>query len=276
MRSFEEIHRNRHDVLITGSPELLSLLSSARSSLKVFYLQIEDVEGEKKIVRSGSFSIMVNSSGLLRRVKRLYGIEPLDGIGGVDPGLFKPAPRGSGTPFRAICYGRVSRPRKGTRFVVEALEHLRRRGLNVALDLFDTVNPGDEDPRIGFESDIPCRFYIDLPQIRMSEMYSAADVFVSAEKRAGWSNTAAEAAACGLPLVCTKSGTEDFAVDGESAIILPSRLPIFISRALEKLYYDRELCKKLGEEARKRILEFTWEKLCVKMERQFAELLARA
>lgn len=171
MRSFEEIDRNSHDVIITGSPELLPLLSSARSSLKVFYLQIESVEGEKRIVSSKSLSIMVNSSGLLKRVRRLYGIEPLDGIGGIDPGLFRPVSRGSGVPFRAICYGRVSRPRKGTRFVVSALEHLKRKGLNVALDLFDTVNPGDEDPRIGFESDVPCRFYIDLPQERMSEMY---------------------------------------------------------------------------------------------------------
>ncbi len=277
-RPFAALGDETHDVAICGSPELIPVLDRARARVPVFYLQIEDVASEGAILRSGRYRIMVNSSGLARRVRRRYRIEPLDGIGGVNPGLFHPvgadAPgRRGGEPLRVLCYGRLSKPRKGTRFVVEAIRALRRRGRDVQLDLFDTTNPGDPDPRIGFEPGVPYRFYLNLPQERMAAMYGASDVFVSAERRAGWSNTAAEAAACGLPLVCTRSGTEDFAEHGRTALVLPARLPIFIERALDRLLRDPALAGRLGEAARRRILAFSWEEVCGRMERTFECLL---
>lgn len=272
-RSFDELGRHEHDVLLCGSPELLPQLDRARAKVRIFYLQLEGVEGEGRIVRSGAYRIMVNASGLARRMKRRYGIEAFDGIGGVNPDLFHPVERRPRETFRVMCYGRVSRPRKGTRFVIEAVRSLRRKGCAIELDLFDTLNPGDRDPRIGFEPGIPYRFYLNLPQERMADMYGASDVFVSAERRAGWSNTAAEASACGLPIVCTRSGTEDFAIDGVSALIIPWRSSCFIARALKRIYEDRELGARLGEGARRRVLDFTWDKVCDKMERTFLELL---
>ncbi len=265
-----------HDVLLTGSPELLEHFDRAPAGVRIFYLQIEGVEQEASIVRSGRYRIMVNSSGLARRVRTRYGVEPLDGRGGINPALFRrTAERPAGGPFKVLCYGRTSRPRKGTRFVVEAARMLRRAGLDVELQLFDAVGPGGPDPRMGFDPGFPYRFYVDLPQERMAAMYDAADVFVSAEHRAGWSNTAAEAAACGLPLVCTKSGTEDFAVDGESAIVVPIRTSFCVARGLRRLARDPGLRERLGREASRRMLEFTWDALCVRMERIFNELLAR-
>jgi len=273
--TFDELAGREHDVCLCGSPELVPRLESARARLRVFYLQIEGVANEREIVRSTKFRVMVVSSGLARRVRRRYGVEPLDGIGGVNPDLFHPIERGPGNPIRVIGYGRLSKPRKGTRFVVDAVRALRRRGLDIELDLFDAPNPGDPDPRIGFEPGVPYRYYVDPPQERMAAMYGAADIFASAERRAGWSNTAAEAAACGLPLVCTSSGTEDFARDGESALILRARFAPLAARAIGRLCREPELRRRLGAEARRRVLEFTWERLCDRMERQFEELLAR-
>ncbi len=275
VRRLDDLAGREHDVLMTGSPELAGRLDAGRSRLRVFYLQIEGVADEHEIVRSGSHRVMVVSSALARRVRRL-GVEPLDGIGGLNPDLFHPPAREPGAPFRVICYGRLSKPRKGARFVIAAVRLLRRRGLDVELDLFDTPNPGEADPRLGFDPGVPYRYYVDLPQERMAAMYGAAHAFASAERRAGWSNTAAEAAACGLPLVCTRSGTEDFARDGETALVLKARLAPFMARAIERLYREPELRRRLGEAARKRVLEFTWERLCDRMERQFSELVARA
>lgn len=264
-----------HDVLICGSSELTSLLDAGRSRERVFYLQIEGVEDEERIVRSGRYRIMVNSSGLARRVRNRYGVEPIDGRGGVNPRLFHPvAERPSAERFRVLAYGRLSKPRKGTRFVARAVRMLARSGVPVELHLFDTLVPGSPDPRIGFDPGVPYRFYIDLPQERMAAMYGAADVFVSAEHRAGWSNTTAEAAACALPLVCTSSGTADFAVDARTAIILRTRTASSIARSLARLARDRELSRALGEAARRRILEFTWDAVCARMERAFGEILS--
>lgn len=270
-----ELERRRHDVLITGSPEYLELLRAAPAALKVFYMQIEGVDREQEIVRAADLHVMANSTGLIERIRRRYGIEPLDGRGGVNPDIFRPLPRGeeeSGTPLRILCYGRLSRPRKGTRFVVQAAEELDRAGHDVELHMFDTRIPGGDDPRIGISPRVPMRFYLDLPQANMAAMYRAADVFVSAEHRAGWSNTCAEAAACALPLVCTASGTRDFAVHGESALVVSTRAARAIRRALERVIGDRGFARRLGEEARRRILQFTWERVCDRMSTDFERL----
>jgi glycosyltransferase involved in cell wall biosynthesis len=272
VRPLEEIERFEHDVLLCGSPELLDRLDRGRTRVRIFYLQLEAVADEERIVRSGAYRIMVNSSGLSRKFARRYGFRPLEGIGGVNPDLFHPTERGPTGTLRVICYGRLSKPRKGTRFVIGAVRSLRRRGYPIELDLFDTLNPGTPDPRIGFDPGVPYRFYLNLPQERMAALYGAADVFVSAERRAGWSNTAAEAAACGLAIVCTRSGTEDFAVNGVSALVVRARVSLCIAKAVERLYHDRELAVRLGDEARRRVLDFTWDKVCGRMERLFFEL----
>lgn len=278
-----ELASYRPDVMITGTPEYARYLDESAAAVKIFYLQIENAEGEREIVRSGRYRIMVNSSGLASRVRKLYGIEPLDGSGGINPDLFHPPGEGSipapvpvsrgERPFRVICYGRISRPRKGTRLVAEAAGSLLGRRRGIELHLFDSYTTGEMDPRIGFDPGFPCRFYLNLPQEGMAAMYGAADLFVSAEKRAGWSNTAAEAAACGLPLVCTKSGTEDFAIDGKNAIVIPRRNVSLLRKAVKRICDEPGLGEAMGRESAEIMKAFTWEKICDRMERDFRKLL---
>ncbi|MDD3643061.1 MAG: glycosyltransferase family 4 protein, partial [Candidatus Krumholzibacteria bacterium] len=266
-----------HDVLITGSPEYLDVLRSDGAPLKVFYIQIDWVDREREIVRCADLRVMANSIGIMRRLRNRYGIVPLDGRGGVDPDLFHPAVGDHGPwredpregPLRILCYGRLARPRKGTRYVVSAVESMHRDGRLVELHLFDTRIPGSGDPRIGFHPRVPCRFYLDLSQQQLAMVYRGADVFVSAERRAGWSNTCAEAAASGLPLVCTASGTGDFAENGESALVVPVRGARAVRCAIERLYGDGALARRLGREARRRILGFTWDRVCDTMLEEF-------
>jgi len=278
-----ELPSYRPDVMITGTPEYARYLDESAAPVKIFYLQIEDAAGEREIVRSGRYRVMVNSSGLASRVRKLYGIEPLDGRGGINPDLFRPTGRGSipapvpvsrgERPFRVICYGRISRPRKGTRLVAEAAESLAGRNRRIELHLFDSYTTDAVDPRIGFDPGFPCRFYLNLPQDGMAAMYGAADLFVSAEKRAGWCNTAAEAAACGLPLVCTKSGTEDFAIDGRNAIVIPRRNVSLLRKAMKRIYDEPGLGEAMGGESAEIMKAYTWEKVCDRMELDFRKLL---
>jgi glycosyltransferase involved in cell wall biosynthesis len=273
-RRLEEARSADHDILITGSPEFFDTLKELPAAARIFYIQLEGVERESEIVRDPRVLTMANSSGGIERIRRKYGVKALDGRGGINPRLFHPPERVEGDvdgPFRIMCYGRLSRPRKGARFVVDAARSMYRRGRDVELLLFDSVTPGAEDPRVGFDPGLPFRFYMDLPQERMSAMYGTADVFVSAEHRAGWSNTCAEAAACGLPLVCTSSGTEDFAVEGENAFVV-RRSAGAIRRALERLYSDRSLGGRMGGRSARMILDFTWDRVCARMSEQFREI----
>jgi len=157
--------------------------------------------------------------------------------------------------------------------VAEAVGSLSGRKRGIELHLFDSFTTGAIDPRIGFDPGFPCRFYLNLPQEGMAAMYGAADLFVSAEKRAGWSNTAAEAAACGLPLVCTKSGTEDFAIDGRNAVVIPRRNVSLLRKAVKRICDEPGLVEAMGRESAEIMKAFTWEKVCDRMQRDFSKLL---
>ena len=52
---------------------------------------------------------------------------------------------------------------------------------------------------------------------------------------AGWSNPTAEAMACGVPVACTEAGTTDFAIDGETALVVGVGDHIALANAAERL-----------------------------------------
>lgn len=86
---------------------------------------------------------------------------------------------------------------------------------------------------------VPHEFYLNLPQSKMAWLFSQADIFVSAEWRAGWSNTTGEAMACCLPVVCTKSGTRDFAFHNQTALVVPFSHAFFLRRQIRRLIEDK-------------------------------------
>jgi glycosyltransferase involved in cell wall biosynthesis len=114
---------------------------------------------------------------------------------------------------------------------------------------------------------------LDPTQDELRALYGAADLFVSAERRAGWSNTSAEAMACGAALVCTRSGTEDFAENGVTAAVARWPWTWLLARRLAPLLLDPEAWLGRGEE--ERIAEFTWERTADRIERALVEALAR-
>jgi glycosyltransferase involved in cell wall biosynthesis len=108
----------------------------------------------------------------------------------------------------------------------------------------------------------------------MAWLFSQADLFVSAERRAGWANTAAEAMACGLPVICTASGSLDFAVPGRTALVVPFAHPFFLRRAIKKLILDENLRSRLAKAGYEKIREFTWPALAARLEEIFQAALS--
>jgi glycosyltransferase involved in cell wall biosynthesis len=108
----------------------------------------------------------------------------------------------------------------------------------------------------------------------MAWLYSQADIFVSGERRAGWANTAAEAMACGLPVVCTPSGSRDFAAHNETALVVPFAYPFLLRRQIKRLIEDPELRLRLAEAGYRKIGEFTWDALAERLEVIFREVLS--
>jgi glycosyltransferase involved in cell wall biosynthesis len=270
-RPFSDLEREPFDAAMCGEPSILDALARVPAARRYFYFVLEGHKREREVARRRDLLFLGNSEGICRRLERKYGIVIQRAPGGVNPDIFHPEDRPPGDgAFRILGYGRLTRRRKGVPEVIRAAERLARRGVPVRLILFDTpVGQDKRDPRPLARTRLPLDFHLGLPQDRMAWLYAQADVFVSAERRAGWSNTCAEAMACGRPVVCTPSGTRDFAEDGRTALVVPRPSPRLLAGALERLRRDPELRRRLAEAGRERILGFRWEALAERLEGLF-------
>jgi len=88
--------------------------------------------------------------------------------------------------------------------------------------------------------------------------------------RAGWSNTAAEAMACRLPVICTKSGTRDFAFHDRTALVVAFPHPFFLRSEIRRLIEDPALKERIAAAGYEKIQEFKWEALAEKLLKIFA------
>jgi glycosyltransferase involved in cell wall biosynthesis len=64
-----------------------------------------------------------------------------------------------------------------------------------------------------------------------------------------------------VPVICTPSGTKDFAIDGRTALVAPAPIAAQLRRRLERLILDTPLRKSLAEAGSEKIREFTWSRL---------------
>jgi glycosyltransferase involved in cell wall biosynthesis len=275
-RPFEGISEAEFDIGLCSEFSLLEKFDMLRAGAKCFYFVLEGHKREKEAARRG-YHLLGNSEGICRRIERKYGIPCFRAPGGINPDIFYPLPKESpaADEVRILCYGRIYRKRKGIRKVVKAVEKLRKRRTNLRLVFFDSLVGRDRrDPRPLIKTSVPHEFYLDLPQERMAWLFSQADLFVSAERRAGWSNTTAEAMACGLPVVCTPSGTGDFAIHEKTALVVTFAHPWVLARQIGRLIDDPGLRLRLADAGRRKIGGFTWDALAGRLETLFHGFLA--
>jgi glycosyltransferase involved in cell wall biosynthesis len=267
VRPFRDIGRQSHDVALTPQPALLGALARVPTSRRVWYCAAENEPGEALALEDPGLLLAAVSTALAGRLRGRAGRPVIDGAGAVDATFFRPE-RGRRDPARLVvaAYGRRSRPRKGTELVVRAVRALGARHPGLELVLFDHVGPGNErDPRDGFAPGFPARYVINPSADELAALYASCDVFVAAEKRAGWCNTAAEAMAAGACVVCTPSGTGDFARPGETALVVRLRHPFFLARALDRALSDSALRERLGRAGRAEMERHSWPRLAAKL-----------
>jgi glycosyltransferase involved in cell wall biosynthesis len=87
----------------------------------------------------------------------------------------------------------------------------------------------------------------------MPDIYSALDVFVLPSFREGFSRSAMEAAACGLPSVLTDiRGCRQIGTHEREVLLVPSGDATALTAAVERLLLDSSLRQRLGSAASKR------------------------
>ncbi|HET9481744.1 MAG TPA: glycosyltransferase family 4 protein, partial [Candidatus Polarisedimenticolia bacterium] len=178
---------------------------------------------------------------------------------GVDLSRFAPAAPGAGSsdPSRLVTVTRL-KEKKGFPWLLEALDHLRRKGVDFTLEIY---GEGDQRGRIesrvnelGLQDRVSLKGAI--PHERIPSVLAAAGVFVLPcvvlpnQDRDGIPNTIIEALASGLPVVSTAiSGIPEAVRDGQTGLLVPERDAWALAAALERMMTDaslRALCAAQG------------------------------
>ena len=100
-----------------------------------------------------------------------------------------------------------------------------------------------------------------LPNEQLPGVFASSDIFVHpSEPYGGWEEqfgySMAEASACGLPVIATKTGSiEEIVLDGITGVLVEPQRPDQLKGAIMGLVKDIELRKKMGLAGRKHIEE---------------------
>jgi glycosyltransferase involved in cell wall biosynthesis len=255
------------DLAICGDGGTFDAFLAHRAVRHLYYCVIEGDPTVPGAIAQPHVRLAANSGPLREALARRAGRPVLDGIGGINLNQFRPDPaRRADAPLRVVLNGRRSRPKKGTDLLLAALRGLEGRVPPFEIVLFDTLGPENrQDPREGVRLPQNARFFLGPTQDELARLYQSAHVFAAAERKAGWCNTALEAMACGTAVVCTKSGTTDFARDGENALVARFRHPWFLRPPLARVLSDPVLCATLGTRAATDVEPWSWDRLATKL-----------
>ncbi|HEX5474906.1 MAG TPA: glycosyltransferase, partial [Vicinamibacterales bacterium] len=108
--------------------------------------------------------------------------------------------------------------------------------------------------------------------------YRRAQALVSPSLYEGFGLPAAEAMACGTPVIATNAGAlPEVVADGETGVIVPRADERALAGAMASLLADPERGRRLGAAGRERVLErFTWHRNARALEALYAEVTAGA
>ena len=260
------------DAAVCGDPHTYESFRTHRAATHVYYCVLERDPGLRRAAADHGVRLAANSSALRRLVARRTGRPVMDGAGGINLAQFHPDPaRRAVAPLRVLVNGRRSRAKKGTDLILAALRSIHGSAPEFELVLFDHQGPADtRDPRDGAQLPANARFVLNPSQAELAGLYQSSHVFVAAERKAGWCNTAVEAMACGCAVACTRSGTGDFARSNATAVVIPFRVAWFISRAARRLLEDAALRARLEREGPRAAAPWSWDRLASKLADQFA------
>lgn len=259
------------DAVFITETQFLDALSQLKTKHRILYF-VRPSDKLSILKKYPEVRVYANSTNALETAKSKYRINAFPAFGGINVTTFFPKTlkvKDQNEPIVIMTYGRVVERKKGTKLVARACERLYKKGYNIKLLLFDTpVNEKAEKAIKKFTTTVPFDFILNHPVSDNVSLYHKADIFVSAEKKAGHSNTSAEAMASGVPVIGTNSGTKDFLIHNETGLVV-SRWSRSIAKAMASLIDDFELRKRLALNGRLKIEEFSWEKLA---ERILADL----
>jgi glycosyltransferase involved in cell wall biosynthesis len=209
--------------------------------------------------------MIANSSWLQQKLKEETGNDsvPLC-TNAIDLSIFNGSPKIEANPRQVtvISYGGRNAEWKGFRDMCAAMALARKELPNTEITwkvygdaLLPPDNPIAPYQSLGF-----------LNPKDLAEQYRRADILLSASWYESFPLFPLEAMACGLPVVTTSLGTEDYAVHGKTAEIVRAQDPEGIARGLVQVITDSAYARRIAEAGCAASHDFTWDRAVSQME----------
>ncbi len=153
----------------------------------------------------------------------------------VDLSRFRPSEksRPDNRPLTLVSSGLLTL-RKGSPYLFEAFKLIRKQVPDARLKLIDKMADNFKPvfKRHGYDK-IPVEWSPMMGHERLSSWLTEGDIFVLPTIEEGMVRSAAEALACGLPVITTRNaGVDDFIINGVNGSIVPIRDPQAIANAV--------------------------------------------
>ena len=195
---------------------------------------------------------------------------------GVETEIFRPLDDVSREPNSILFVGNSEDRNKGIRYLLEALRLLRGQ---VPFHLTVVHRPASRTaPRLVQQLGLYGRvtFLEALSSEELVRQYNRAQLLVSPSLYEGFGLPAAEAQACGTPVVATAAGALGVIVEeGVTGIQVPPGQVQPLAEAIRSMLEDPERCREMGEAGARRIRErFSWQRTAEETLALYQEVLA--
>jgi glycosyltransferase involved in cell wall biosynthesis len=170
-------------------------------------------------------------------------------------------------------------PRKGIRFLVEAVAQLKPRfpelKLVLAGDGFERPALAKLAEELGISDDVT--FLGWVPNVTLPDYYRAAAISVVPSLEEGFGIPAAEAMGCEVPVVASDAGGLPEVVEhGVTGLVVPRGDTAALAEAIGSLLADPARRRRMGVAGRERALRlFDWDRSAEQFERLYLEVGAR-
>jgi glycosyltransferase involved in cell wall biosynthesis len=195
---------------------------------------------------------------------------------GVDTRVFRPLGL-ERRPGGLLYNGNSDDRNKGARYLLEACAIMRDRGIDFHLTFVDREN-AELAPRMVRELALDDRvtFTGRLPLAGLVRTHNEASLMVSPSLYEGFGLPAAEASACGTPVVATTAGAfPEVIADGETGVLVPPGDAAALADAIAALLADPERRASMGAAGARRIeQQFSWRACAEKTVALYEEVLA--
>jgi glycosyltransferase involved in cell wall biosynthesis len=222
--------------------------------------------------------VFTSSSVSARALERDFGVSPRKlrmVANGVDTELFRPDPALPRDPHELLCVGRAGDPNKGVRTLIEALAKVPAPARLTLVDDDHKDNPargwaeraGVAD-RVTIAGRVPIETLVSL--------YRRAALVVVPSRYEGFGLPAAEAMACGTPVVaCAAGALPEVVRTGGGGMLVPGDDPEALAGGIRTLLSDPALRAELGEKGRRGIdAAYAWPSVAARTAEVYAEVLA--